>query len=310
MLFEQIQKNKRKTWLLYFLAFIVIELLVAILYVVFNSGDFFPLSKKTLINAIAPIISISLAWWAVIGMLTLYKFNFGMEGVMRANNAREITEQDNPMLWHIVEDMAMVGQIPMPRVFIVDTDVQNAFATGSNPEKAGLAVTQGLLDNLNREELEAVVGHEITHIRNYDIRVTMLMSCIIIGLTFINSFASYLAFWGESSWDDDDDDDDDDSSVWAGMILFIYILSYIGIIASSLINLAMSRNREYLADAGSVELTRNPQGMINALLKISGKSELEVKPQYTGMYFASTKTTSLLDDHPSIEDRIQAIKKL
>ena len=309
MLFEQIQKNKRKTWLLYFLAFIVIELLVAILYVVFNSDDFFPLSKKNLINAVAPIISISLTWWAVIGMLTLYKFNFGMEGVMRANNAREITEQDNPILWHIVEDMAMVGQIPMPRVFIVDTDVQNAFATGSNPEKAGLAVTQGLLDNLNREELEAVVGHEITHIRNYDIRVTMLMSCIIIGLTFVNSFASYLAFWGESSWDDDDDDDDD-SSVWAGMIIFIYILSYIGIIASSLINLAMSRNREYLADAGSVELTRNPQGMINALLKISGKSELEVKPQYTGMYFASTKTTSLLDDHPSIEDRIKAIKKL
>lgn len=309
MLFEQIQKNKRKTWLLYFLAFIVIELLVAILYIVFNSGDFFPISKKTLINAVAPIISISLTWWAVIGMLTLYKFNFGMEGVMRANNAREITEQDNPMLWHIVEDMAMVGQIPMPRVFIVDTDVQNAFATGSNPEKAGLAVTQGLLDNLNREELEAVVGHEITHIRNYDIRVTMLMSCIIIGLTFINSFASYFAFWGESFWDDDDDDDDN-SSVWAGMVIFIYILSYIGIIASSLINLAMSRNREYLADAGSVELTRNPQGMINALLKISGKSELEVKPQYTGMYFASTKTTSLLDDHPSIEDRIQAIKKL
>lgn len=309
MLFEQIQKNKRKTWLLYFLAFIVIELLVAILYIVFNSGDFFPLSKKTLINAVAPIISISLTWWAVIGMLTLYKFNFGMEGVMRANNAREITEQDNPMLWHIVEDMAMVGQIPMPRVFIVDTDVQNAFATGSNPEKAGLAVTQGLLDNLNREELEAVVGHEITHIRNYDIRVTMLMSCIIIGLTFINSFASYFAFWGESFWDDDDDDDDN-SSVWAGMVIFIYILSYVGIIASSLINLAMSRNREYLADAGSVELTRNPQGMINALLKISGKSELEVKPQYTGMYFASTKTTSLLDDHPSIEDRIQAIEKL
>lgn len=309
MLFEQIQKNKRKTWLLYFLAFIVIELLVAILYIVFNSGDFFPLSKKTLINAVAPIISISLTWWAVIGMLTLYKFNFGMEGVMRANNAREITEQDNPILWHIVEDMAMVGQIPMPRVFIVDTDVQNAFATGSNPEKAGLAVTQGLLDNLNREELEAVVGHEITHIRNYDIRVTMLMSCIIIGLTFINSFASYFAFWGESFWDDDDDDDDN-SSVWAGMVIFIYILSYVGIIASSLINLAMSRNREYLADAGSVELTRNPQGMINALLKISGKSELEVKPQYTGMYFASTKTTSLLDDHPSIEDRIQAIKKL
>lgn len=309
MLFEQIQKNKRKTWLLYFLAFIVIELLVTILYIAFNSDNFFPLSKKNLINAIAPIISISLTWWAVIGMLTLYKFNFGMEGVMRANNAREIAEQDNPMLWHIVEDMAMVGQIPMPRVFIVDTDVQNAFATGSNPEKAGLAVTQGLLDNLNREELEAVVGHEITHIRNYDIRVTMLMSCIIIGLTFINSFASYLAFWGESSWDDDDDDDDD-SSVWAGMIIFIYIITYIGIIASSLINLAMSRNREYLADAGSVELTRNPQGMINALLKISGKSELEVKPQYTGMYFASTKTTSLLDDHPSIEDRIQAIKKL
>ena len=261
MLFEQIQKNKRKTWLLYFLAFIVIELLVAILYIVFNLDDFFPISKKTLINAVAPIISISLTWWAVIGMLTLYKFNFGMEGVMRANNAREITEQDNPMLWHIVEDMAMVGQIPMPRVFIVDTDVQNAFATGSNPEKAGLAVTQGLLDNLNREELEAVVGHEITHIRNYDIRVTMLMSCIIIGLTFVNSFASYLAFWGESSWDDDDDDDDD-SSVWAGMVIFIYILSYVGIIASSLINLAMSRNREYLADAGSVELTRNPQGMI------------------------------------------------
>lgn len=307
MLFQQIQKNKRKTWILYFITFFVIELLTGILVLIYDSTkNNFKLNQQQLTLLIYQVLIISTIWWLYIGGSTLYHFNFGIDSVMNANNAQEIHEKDNPKLWHIVEDMSMVANIPMPRVFIIPTKVQNACATGSNPQKAGLAVTQGLLDTLNREELEAVIGHEISHIRNYDIRVTMMMTCIIAGLTIINNIAYFFWFFGDNDWDDKDDDEDSSSLI--GFI--VYVISYLGIIASSLINLAMSRNREYLADASSVELTRNPQGMINALLKISGKSKIDVKPQYANMYFLSTKTTSLLDDHPSIEDRIKAIKKL
>lgn len=308
MLFQQIQKNKRKTWLLYILAFFVIELLVSILVLIYDyaTKDNFHFTQKQLMIFITQMLSISMIWWLYIGCSTLYHFNFGVDSVMNANNAKEITEKDNPQLWHIIEDMCMVANVPMPRVFIIPTKEQNACATGSNPEKAGLAVTQGLLDNLNREELEAVIGHEVSHIRNYDIRVTMMMTCIIAGLTIINNIAYFFWLFGDDDWDSDDDDDN--SSALIGFV--IYIISYLGIIAASLINLAMSRNREYLADASSVELTRNPQGIINALLKISGKSKIDVKPQYEGMYFGSTGGTSLLDDHPSIEDRIKAIQKL
>lgn len=308
MLFQQIQKNKRKTWILYFITFFVIELLTGILVLIYDyaTKNNFKLNQQQLTLLIYQVLIISTIWWLYIGGSTLYHFNFGIYSVMNANNAQEIHEKDNPKLWHIVEDMSMVANIPMPRIFIIPTKVQNACATGSNPQKAGLAVTQGLLDTLNREELEAVIGHEISHIRNYDIRVTMMMTCIIAGLTIINNIAYFFWIFGDNDWDDKDDDEDSSSIIG----LIVYIISYLGIIASSLINLAMSRNREYLADASSVELTRNPQGMINALLKISGKSKIDVKPQYANMYFLSTKTTSLLDDHPSIEDRIKAIKKL
>ena len=308
MLFQQIQKNKRKTWILYFITFFVIELLTGILVLIYDyaTKNNFKLNQQQLILLIYQILIISTIWWLYIGGSTLYHFNFGIDSVMNANNAQEIHEKDNPKLWHIVEDMSMVANIPMPRVFIIPTKVQNACATGSNPQKAGLAVTQGLLDTLNREELEAVIGHEISHIRNYDIRVTMMMTCIIAGLTIINNIAYFFWIFGDNDWDDKNDDEDSSSLI--GFV--VYVISYLGIIASSLINLAMSRNREYLADASSVELTRNPQGMINALLKIYGKSKIDVKPQYANMYFLSTKTTSLLDDHPSIEDRIKAIKKL
>lgn len=308
MLFQQIQKNKRKTWILYFITFFVIELLTGILVLIYDyaTKNNFKLNQQQLTLLIYQVLIISTIWWLYIGGSTLYHFNFGINSVMNANNAQEIHEKDNPKLWHIVEDMSMVANIPMPRVFIIPTKIQNACATGSNPQKAGLAVTQGLLDTLNREELEAVIGHEISHIRNYDIRVTMMMTCIIAGLTIINNIAYFFWIFGDNDWDDKDNDEDSSSLI--GFV--VYVISYLGIIASSLINLAMSRNREYLADASSVELTRNPQGMINALLKISGKSKIDVKPQYANMYFLSTKTTSLLDDHPSIEDRIKAIKKL
>lgn len=308
MLFQQIQKNKRKTWILYFITFFVIELLTGILVLIYDyaTKNNFKLNQQQLTLLIYQVLIISTIWWLYIGGSTLYHFNFGIDSVMNANNAQEIYEKDNPKLWHIVEDMSMVANIPMPRVFIIPTKTQNACATGSNPQKAGLAVTQGLLDTLNREELEVVIGHEISHIRNYDIRVTMMMTCIIAGLTIINNIAYFFWIFGDNDWDDKDDDEVSSSII--GFI--VYVISYLGIIASSLINLAMSRNREYLADASSVELTRNPQGMINALLKISGKSKIDVKPQYANMYFLSTKTTSLLDDHPSIEDRIKAIKKL
>ena len=118
---------------------------------------------------------------------------------MRMNGAREVTEEQAPQLYHIVQDMAMVAQIPMPRVYIVDDPSMNAFATGSNPQNAAVAATSGLLDIMNREELEAVIGHEVSHIRNLDIRISTIAVALASAITLLSSMAGRMMWWGGAS---------------------------------------------------------------------------------------------------------------
>lgn len=180
---------------------------------------------------------------------------------MSMNHGREIHEEDDPELWHIVEDMSLAGQIPMPRVFIINDPSPNAFATGRDPKHSYVAVTSGLRDKLNRSELEGVLGHEISHIRNYDILVSTIGVALAAVISFISSFASRIWWWTGS------DRDDKDSSPLESILKVVAIIFtlILGPLAAGLAQMALSRNREYLADAGSVELTRNPQGLISAL---------------------------------------------
>ena len=234
---------------------------------------------------------------------------------MAMNNAREVTEEEAPQLYHIVEDMAMVAQIPMPRVFIVEDESLNAFATGSNPENAAVAATTGLLALMNREELEGVIGHEVSHIRNYDIRISTIAVALASAVTMIASFGSRMMWFGGSNRRRSNDRDE------GAMGIIVLILSLISLLlaplAATLVQLAISRQREFLADASSVELTRNPEGMIKALQKLEDSSPMHhpVDQASAALYIndplkKGEHFSSLFNTHPSIADRIDRLRHM
>ena len=258
MLFDQIARNKRKTWLLLLVFFLLLGLVgYGVGYLWLGSGF------GGLILAL------------VIGFIYAVTMIFQSTNVVMAmNGAREVDEQSAPNLYHVVEDMAMVAQIPMPRVFIVDDPSMNAFATGSSPKNAAVAATTGLLAVMNREELEGVIGHEVSHIRNYDIRISTIAVALASAITMLAGMARNMMFWGGGRRRNDDDRNGS-----SGLEIILLIISLIAIIlaplAATLVQLAISRQREFLADASSVELTRNPKGMINALLKLDHSEPMQ-----------------------------------
>ena len=248
MLYQQIARNKRKTILVMFGFFVLLALIGAAIGYLFARTAI----GGMIIAAIIAVIYMSV----IIGQST--------DVVMRMNNATEVrSASDAPELWHIVEDMALVARVPMPKVYIIHDPSPNAFATGNDPEHAAVAATTGLMEKMNREELEGVMAHEMTHVRNYDIRLQTIALALASAIAMLVNFAGN--FWwigGRSS----SDDRDNPSSIFA--ILGSILLIILAPLAATIAQMALSRNREYLADAGAVELTRNPQGMISALEKL------------------------------------------
>ncbi|MBW1604791.1 zinc metalloprotease HtpX [Lactobacillus sp. Sy-1] len=298
MLYEQIAQNKRKT--LYVLTgFILLLLLVgaAVGILFFRS----------------PVAGIVIA--ALVGVVySLIMISQSIDIVMMMNHGHEITSSDqDPELWHIVSDMALVARIPMPRVFIIDDDSPNAFATGNNPKKAAVAVTTGLLAALNREELEGVIGHEVSHIRNYDIRVSTIGVALAAAISIIVDFGMHSLWFGGGRRDDNDEKSTGVVEIIAAVVIII-----LGPLAASIAQMALSRNREYLADASGVELTRNPLGLINALRKISGGEPMhDINANSAGLYIEDPyhgrhqfSFSRLFDTHPPIEDRIKRLEKM
>lgn len=296
MLYQQIARNKRKT-VVVMIAFVVILTLV-------GAGFGYLFSDSPWGGIIIAVIG-SLIYLAIV-------MRNPANMVMSLNNAQEIHEQDNPQLWHIVEDMAMVGQVPMPRVFIINDPSPNAFATGRDPQHSAVAVTQGLLDMMDREELEGVIGHEISHVRNYDIRLSTVAVVLVGVISFLSGLASRLIWWGGGN--DRDDDNDNNALIMIFKIVAIVFVLILGPLSATLAQMALSRNREYLADAGSVELTRNPQGLISALEKIDGSQPMKKADHSSaGMYIENPfkhHGGSLFDTHPPTADRIARLKKM
>ena len=299
MLFDQIARNKRKTWLLLLVFFLLLGLVgYGVGYLWLGSGF------GGLILAL------------VIGFIYAVTMIFQSTNVVMAmNGAREVDEQTAPNLYHVVEDMAMVAQIPMPRVFIVDDPSMNAFATGSSPKNAAVAATTGLLAVMNREELEGVIGHEVSHIRNYDIRISTIAVALASAITMLAGMARNMMFWGGGRRRNDDDRNGS-----SGLEIILLIISLIAIIlaplAATLVQLAISRQREFLADASSVELTRNPQGMINALLKLDHSEPMQhhVDDASAALYINDPQKESglqkLFYTHPPISERVERLKQM
>lgn len=297
MLYNQISSNKRRTVVLLIVFFMLLAAIGA-------AVGYLWLGDMTFGVVIAVIIG------AIYAMSMIFQ---STNVVMSMNHAREVTEQEAPQLYHIVEDMAMVAQIPMPRVFIIEDQSLNAFATGSSPENAAVAATTGLLAVMNREELEGVIGHEVSHIRNYDIRISTIAVALASAITLLSSLGSRMVWFGGGRRRSDDRDNG------TGLLVFLFsILSLIlAPLAATLVQLAISRQREYLADASSVELTRNPQGMINALQKLQQSAPMQqpVDAASAALYIndpikKEERLTSLFSTHPSISDRIERLRQM
>ena len=296
MLYEQINANKRKT--------IFVMLGFMLLLAVIGAALGYYLARSLSMGVILAVVV-----GAVYMFLTLSQ---STELVMNMNNAVEITSPNQaPELWHIVEDMALVGKIPMPRVFIIDDESPNAFATGPDPEHSAVAATRGLMERLDRAELEGVMAHEVSHIRNYDIRLQTTALALASAVVFFANIGSN-AMWFVPRRRDDDEEGQ-------GLDVIMLVLSLLALIfaplAATMAQMALSRNREYLADASAVELTRNPQGLISALEKISNSEPMsQADPSSASLYienpFKESSWTHLFDTHPPTAKRIARLRQM
>lgn len=297
MLYQQISQNKQRTVLLLVIFFLLLALIGA-------SAGYLLVDNYVIGVTLSLIIGAIYAVSMIFQSTTL---------VMSMNSAREISESEAPDFYHIVEDMAMVAQIPMPRVFIIEDPSLNAFATGSSPKNAAVAATTGLLQVMNREELEGVIGHEVSHIRNYDIRISTIAVALASAVTLISSIGGRALWYGGGSRKRSNNNDE-------GLGIILLLLSLLSLVlaplVASLVQLAISRQREYLADASSVELTRNPQGMIRALekLKQSQPVKYPVDDASAALYINEPRQkgsfSSLFSTHPPIEERIERLQHM
>src|SRR4051812_6210305 len=218
----------------------------------------------------AGMTAFALAIGGISGIGTYFS---GDKPVLAASQARPVDLATAPELMNVVQEMAIASNVPMPRVYLIDDTAPNAFATGRDPTHASVAITTGLLEKLDREELQGVMAHELSHVRNYDIRFSLMVGVLVGSVALLADFFLRFTFWGGGGRRRSGGDRD---SGGAQMIVFVIalMLAVVAPIAARLVQLSISRQREYLADASAVELTRNPVGLEQALAKIAADQEV------------------------------------
>ena len=238
--------------------------------------------------------------------------------VLAVSQAREVDETQAPKLLNVVRELSLAANIPMPKVYVIDDTAPNAFATGRDPQHASVAITTGLLEKLDREELQGVIGHELSHVRNLDIRFSLVVAVMVGVIAVLADFFLRFTFWGGARSRGGDRDGGGSNAAQAVIFIVAIVLAILAPLISRFIQLAVSRQREYLADASSVELTRNPYGLERALAKISSDQEvLEVANRGTQhMYFTNPiktfeeRSSGLMSTHPPIIERINRLREL
>jgi heat shock protein HtpX len=290
-MYSAIAANKRKTVFI-MLAFIaVIGALAYLVSLVYGSGN------------------LSIFYGGLIGsaVYALVTYFAGSRMALAVNGAHEIKKNDNPRLWRIVENLSITDGLPMPRVFIMDDPALNAFATGRDPKHAAVCATSGILAALDDTELESVFAHELGHVKNYDIRVSM----IAFALTAVISLLADLIL--RMTWFRNNDREGGNNGIF---ILLGIVAALVAPLVATLIQLAISRQREYLADATSALTTRYPEGLIRALQKIQQTtSTTRVQNTATAhLFFANPLRgkgiANLFSTHPPIEDRIARLQHM
>ena len=315
---DLIAENKRKSlWLV--IAFVLFTIVVAGVLALAMAFTIDPglvnqlsWTSGILVGAVAALVSFFLMYLAYMS---------GDRMILGISGAQPIEKADDPQLFNVVEEIAIAAGVPMPKVYLILDSAPNAFATGRDPEHASIAITTGLRAKLNREELQGVIAHEMAHIRNYDIRLMMLMAVLIGTIVMLADY-----FWqiqwltGGGRRSSRRSDGEGDGKGWIVVLVFLLaiILAAIAPLLAQLIQLAVSREREYLADASAVEFTRNPFGLAGALRKIDDDPDvLESANRGTAhLYIANpikkfeARANSMFASHPPIKDRIRRLESL
>jgi heat shock protein HtpX len=302
-LYEQIASNKRKTFLLIFGAIVLLGAVGYVLGLFYGSGVY------GLVGAVALAL-----------VLSLISFFSGDRIVLASTRAKEVTPQEQPRLHNIVEGLSIAAGVPKPRVYIVPEQAPNAFATGRNPEHSSVAVTEGLLATMNRVELEGVIGHELSHVVDRDILVGTIVATLIGAVVLISEFFMRSWWWGgfRGRRGGDSGGGGAEAIVFAIGLVLLVLAPIIG----SIVQLAVSRQREYLADAQGAMLTRYPPGLASALRKIAASSGIPMRSanNATAHLWLSQPSRiqgegmgpleKLFSTHPPIEERIRRLEEM
>ena len=253
--YDQIAANRRNSILLV----VVVMALLALLGFAIGYSTTGYLEAGFLILVFALVMA---------GFLSAGSYFAGDSLVLSASRAREVSERDAPQLMNVVRELAIAANVPMPRVHIIEDTAPNAFATGRNPKTASLAITTGLLEKLDREELQGVIAHELAHVRNLDIRFTLLVGVLVGSIALLADMFLRVTYWGGGR---SRSREGGGGAGGLGALVFVLaiVLAVLAPLFGRLVQMAVSREREYLADASSVELTRNPYGLQRALAKIA-----------------------------------------
>lgn len=298
--YTEISANREKTW--------IIMLLFAffITFIVFIFTRALGLQGPSALgfSGIALIIA------GIINFISYYNSD---KIVMAISRAKQIQKKDNPTLFRTVENLCIASGVPAPKIYIIDDSAPNAFATGRDPQHAAIAFTSGILEKLNKLELEGVAAHELSHVGNYDTRLMTIVSILVGMVALLADFFLRISFYSR--------DDKDNNGGNAIFMVIGLIMAILAPIVATLIQLAISRKREFLADASGALLTRNPEELASALIKISNDPEpLEVANKATAhLYIANPfKDThkgvslfaNLFNTHPPIAERVKALRAM
>jgi len=313
-LYSHIQSNRRRSVVLLIGLFFLVYLMTfagALVAEVAIGGD---ARLDFLINAALRRTLYSLPWvtiGTIVWILIAYKFHQSM--IDAITGGQEVTRQEQPRLYNLLENLCISRGITMPKLKVMESDALNAFATGLNEKQYSVTVTSGLLARLDDPEVEAVLGHELTHIRNGDVRLLVIAVIIAGVISFFAELVFRALFQGGFGWRGSRGSSSDRGKGGAGAaVLIAIVLIAIAWLLSIVIRFALSRQREFLADAGSVELTKNPDAMVSALRKIENRGELEGSTSAVMEMCVDNPRSGFADlfaTHPSIDSRVEALVK-
>src|SRR5438094_1239660 len=297
--YDEIAGNRWRTWLLVGLFVAIVALLGYVLGEVWFGG-----------NGGLFVLPFALAIASISGLTSYFA---GDKIVLGMSQAHEVSEQQEPQLHHVVEELAIGAGIPKPKIYVIEDRAPHAFATGRDPQHASVAVTRGLLTKLDRTELQGVLAHELSHVRNFDIRLMLIVAVLLGMAALLSDWIFRSMFWGGRGRDRDRG-----GGAAAILLIVALVLAILTPIIAQLIQLAVSRQREYMADASGALLTRYPAGLANALRKIAADKEaLEVANKATApLYIANPLhdqprfLDGLFDTHPPIQERIKRLEAM